>query len=44
MDKKDLKKVPELNLSDENLTPPVLEPIYPDIKVHIKYFKGRVYS
>lgn len=36
VDKKDLKKVPELNLSDENLTPPVLEPIYPDIKEEMK--------
>ena len=31
---KDLKKpVPDINISDENLTPPVLEPVYPDIKV-----------
>ena len=30
----DLKKpVPDVKISDENLTPPVLEPIYPDIKV-----------
>jgi len=36
LDKKDLKKVPELNISDENLTPPVLEPIYPDIKEETK--------
>ena len=33
--KQDLKKVPEFNLSDENLTPPVLEPVYPDVKVSI---------
>ena len=33
---KDLKKpVPDINISDENLTPPVLEPVYPDIKVTI---------
>lgn len=31
--KEDLIKVPELNVNDENLTPPVLEPIYPDVKV-----------
>jgi len=32
IEKQDLKKVPEFNLSDENLTPPVLEPVYPDVK------------
>ena len=30
----DLKKnVPDINIIDENLTPPVLEPVYSDIKV-----------
>ena len=33
----DLKKpVPDISISDENLTPPVLEPVYSDIKV--KFF------
>ena len=32
----DLKKpVPDVPSSDENLTPPVLEPVFPDIKVAI---------
>ena len=32
----DLKKpVPDISMSDENLTPPVLEPVYSDIKVTI---------
>ena len=36
--KEDLIKVPELNVNDENLTPPVLEPIYPDVKVSWQLF------
>ena len=40
IEKQDLKKVPEFNLSDENLTPPVLEPVYPDVKV---FFFRHVY-
>ena len=35
IEKEDLKKVPEFNISDENLTPPVLEPIYPDVQVNL---------
>ena len=37
--KEDLIKVPELNVNDENLTPPVLEPIYPDVKVSWQLFR-----
>lgn len=33
IESQDLKKVPELNISDENLTPPVLEPIYPEAEM-----------
>lgn len=32
LESEDLKKVPALSINDENLTPPVLEPIYPEIK------------
>lgn len=33
LESQDLKKVPELNISDENLTPPVLEPVYPETEI-----------